>query len=140
MNLKNEKGFSLIELLVVVVIIGIVATLSIPALRKSIRAAEDHSAISNIRTMGQAQANFYSQSSRYARLTELNTSQGSVLGSDVGTDIVRGPFLYTLTTEPTDDALKNGFTVLATRTTLAPSEQPYVISIDQTGVITQITP
>lgn len=138
MNLKKEHGFSLIELLIVVVIIGIIAALAVPALRKSVRATENTSAFSTLRSMGQAQANFYSQGNRYARLAELSAAQGESLGTLTGNDILRGPFRYQLTSDPSDAELANGYIITAARP--VPGDVPYVATIDQTGVITQITP
>ena len=51
MKNENEKGFSLIELLVVVIIIAIVAAIAIPNLLASRRAANEASAISSLRTI-----------------------------------------------------------------------------------------
>ncbi len=138
MNLKKENGFSLIELLIVVVIIGIIASLAVPALQKSIRATENQAAYSALRTMGQAQASYYSQGNRYARLDELNVSQNGALGATTGTDILRGTFRYQLTTDPSDSTLQTSYTILAARPVAG--DVPYVVSVDQTGVITQIVP
>ena len=51
---RNQKGFSLIELLIVVAIILIIAAIAIPNLLRSRMAANEASAVGSIRTMNTA--------------------------------------------------------------------------------------
>jgi len=83
--MKSQKGFSLVELLVVVIIIAIVAAIAIPNLLASRRAANEASAISSLRTIHSAQVTYqatYGSNVIYAPNTQALAATGVDLIDD----------------------------------------------------------
>lgn len=142
MKRNNQKGFSLIELLVVVTIVGIISALAVPLFKKAIIGSENGAIFATTKIMLQDQISFYGQRARYARLDELNAAGSNIFGTTVGNTIVRGKYTFTMTGSsipPTDTELKETFNIIATRT-IDNAEVPYVISVSPTGEIEQIVP
>lgn len=72
MNNRKERGFSLIELLIVVAIIGIIAAIAIPNLLKSQQAAHETAALAEVQTIGKNQV-LYSITKGHGKFADLAT-------------------------------------------------------------------
>ncbi|PYT00943.1 MAG: hypothetical protein DMF63_04560 [Acidobacteria bacterium] len=139
MNTNQQKGFSLIELLLVVVIIGVIAAMAVPAYQKGMWAAENGAAFSTMRTMASTQVTFYSQNGRFGRLNELNRIIGGGAGTDVGDSVVKGRYVFTMAPAvPTDNELKQSYSIIARRD--VSGDVLYQYELDQTGRIRQVWP
>ncbi len=140
MERKRELGFSLVEVLIVVAVIGIIAMIAVPHLQKALRASENGNTFATMRTVASTQVNFFSQNSRFGRITEINNLLASAIGTNSGNEVIRGKFIFSMTpATPTDAELRSGYTITATRN-VAGEGVVYVYQITQSGEIRQVLP
>ena len=86
---RNEGGFSLIELLIVIAIILIILAIALPKLNQARMNAQETAAISQIETLHKAETMYYSQFGRYATsLAELGPPSGGGNASPTSADLI----------------------------------------------------
>ena len=71
-NILTNKAFTLIEILVVVLIIGILAAIALPKYQTAVEKSIMQEAIVNLKTIAQANDVFFLRNGRYANVNELN--------------------------------------------------------------------
>ena len=79
----NNKAFTLIELLIAVLIIGILAAIAVPKYREAVEKSIMQEAITNLKSISQAQDIFYLQNGRYATVHEMDKIDIAIPGEIV---------------------------------------------------------
>lgn len=95
--MKNQKGFSLIELLVVVIIIAIIAAIAIPSLLASRRAANQSATVANLRTIVSAGATYASLNNGLypTDYDDLSTAPANYLDQSwAGTSVTKNGYTF----------------------------------------------
>src|SRR5919201_6633763 len=103
----SNRGFSLLELLIVVAIILIIATIAIPSLLRSRQSAQESSAVAQIRTINTAEVTYLSSNQgSYGSIPQLITQglldsrfSGSVSGYNF--TVTASGSNYTANADPT---------------------------------------
>jgi type IV pilus assembly protein PilA len=109
----RRRGFSLIELLIVIAIILVIVTIAVPQYNKQMMSAHETAAIQAIQTIHAVETQYYSQFGRYATsLAELGPPASGAAGPAaadlISRDLTEGKksgYVFTVAATPTGYAI-----------------------------------
>jgi len=129
--MKSSKGFSLLELMIVVAIVGIIVTIAYPAYQEYVRDARRTDAKAVIIEMSQWMERQYTVNGRYTNASGADPALPLVKSPKDGPDVV-----YNLSVDATDDP--DTFIIVATPDAGGPQNGDRCggLAITQTGVKT----
>src|SRR5208283_5485736 len=132
-KMRTQRGFSLIELLIVVAIILIIAAISIPNLLRARISANEASAVTSIRTINTAMISYNSSYPTVGFAANLSALGGSCTGSTVPTSTSSCLIDSTLAS-----GTKSGYTFVAAASGSTPAGSYYTfanpLTSNSTGV------
>lgn len=110
---RRRRGFSLIELLIVIAIILIIAAIAVPKMNQQLMAANETAAIQHIRTIHAEQTQYYSQFGKYAESLAMLGPPASGAAGPAAADLIpkdlaegkKSGYLYTLAVTATGYAI-----------------------------------
>lgn len=110
---RRRRGFSLIELLIVIAIILVIVTIAVPQYNKQMMSAHETAAIQAIQTIHAVETQYYSQFGRYAvSLAELGPpasgAEGPAAAGLISKDLSEGKksgYIFTVAGSPTGYAV-----------------------------------
>ncbi|UCB57499.1 MAG: prepilin-type N-terminal cleavage/methylation domain-containing protein [Candidatus Omnitrophota bacterium] len=130
--MNRKRGFTLLELMIVVIIVGILASLALPRFIGAAKKARESEAISMLGAIRASQLRYYLEHSEYHVDTDI-ADEGSALDLDI-TSSAKALYTYGSTSGAND------IIATATRTTDGASAGLDNFNIEIDGTVNRLTP